>query len=997
LESTKEPLENRVWRFYQRQNTAGFLNAGMSTRPSQVARVLDDGSTQLWQYSFDGNNHLSSSTDPLGRSISRVYSGIDLVSVAQANGEQVLSATYNSTHQMLTRTDASNQTTTYTYNNFGQPLTVTDPTGRTSTMVYDNQGYLQESDGFDPAIKSTFTYDGFGRLASTTSYPDGYTVALAYDATNGNPLATLNRPTTVTYPDGSYTEADYTNLDVEWSRDRGGNWTHRLTNKLRQLVASIDPLGQITQFGFCLCGKLVRIVDPNGNVTQWKLDDAERPISKVYADNTEVDYTYGNTNSRLLQVTDAKGQTTNYQYNLDGATAGVTYGGTAPATPSVSYTYDALRGRLATMVDGIGTTTYSYFHIAGGTATTGAGRLQSTSGPFQNETVGYQYDALGRLTTRTVDGVAETYAFDSLGRLQTDTNALGTFNYGYDGVTNRLASVGYPNGQQALYSYLEDNTQDRRMSQIKHLTPTSTLLDEFDYTYDGPQPGASVGSMATNDYALRYDAIGQLRQAVLNGDSTNPGSSVWNYDPAGNRIGVQSGSGTLSTAVPTSTNSLFSLNGGGSVFVAGTLSKWANVTVNSQPASLNAAKNSFQAFVPLPTGVQSISISATDVDGNTATNAYHLNISAGAGESFAYDANGNTTSLAPTATGSTPETLEWDAVDRVTAINIGTHRTQFAYDGNGARVRITEMDNGSTTTDRFYVANEERDAASGQVLRIFQTQGEQRISNTASMNYFYARDHLASTRELTDSAGQIQASYAYDLWGGPRKLQGQLDTEIEFTGYWYHNPSGLEISPTRLYLASSGLFVSRDPVQENGGLNLYSYCGNDPANLLDPSGLDAQIYVFRTSRTSVATVYVYENNNYLGNFQAEKNIRSGTEAPSDGVYSVKPKDNFTAGDPFVNGTPSITGNGRPTGSPQSGDNATFRIHPDGTSNGCLTVPLYWADEIWDIMDREIDEGGTQITYQTDPSFTPWVGPTSSITPLGATVHSWPVFQIQGSP
>ncbi len=51
---------------------------------------------------------------------------------------------------------------------------------------------------------------------------------------------------------------------------------------------------------------------------------------------------------------------------------------------------------------------------------------------------------------------------------------------------------------------------------------------------------------------LTYDAIGQLRQAILNGDSTNAGSNVWNYDPAGNRIGVQSGSATLSTAVPTS-------------------------------------------------------------------------------------------------------------------------------------------------------------------------------------------------------------------------------------------------------------------------------------------------------------------------------------------------------------------------------------------------------------------------------------------------------------
>jgi hypothetical protein len=40
-------------------------------------------------------------------------------------------------------------------------------------------------------------------------------------------------------------------------------------------------------------------------------------------------------------------------------------------------------------------------------------------------------------------------------------------------------------------------------------------------------PGETLGAMSTTAYDLTCDAIGQLRQAVLNGDSTNPGSSVW--------------------------------------------------------------------------------------------------------------------------------------------------------------------------------------------------------------------------------------------------------------------------------------------------------------------------------------------------------------------------------------------------------------------------------------------------------------------------------------
>jgi hypothetical protein len=36
-----------------------------------------------------------------------------------------------------------------------------------------------------------------------------------------------------------------------------------------------------------------------------------------------------------------------------------------------------------------------------------------------------------------------------------------------------------------------------------------------------------------------------------------------------------------------------------------------------------------------------------------------------------------------------------------------------------------------------------------------------------------------------------------------------------------------------------GRWLSRDPIGEDGGFNLYAYCGNDPVNKHDPTGLDA--------------------------------------------------------------------------------------------------------------------------------------------------------------
>lgn len=47
------------------------------------------------------------------------------------------------------------------------------------------------------------------------------------------------------------------------------------------------------------------------------------------------------------------------------------------------------------------------------------------------------------------------------------------------------------------------------------------------------------------------------------------------------------------------------------------------------------------------------------------------------------DSNGN-------MTGDGTRTCEWDAENRLTAITIGSQRSEFSYDGNDRRVRVVE-------------------------------------------------------------------------------------------------------------------------------------------------------------------------------------------------------------------------------------------------------------------------------------------------------------------
>lgn len=105
------------------------------------------------------------------------------------------------------------------------------------------------------------------------------------------------------------------------------------------------------------------------------------------------------------------------------------------------------------------------------------------------------------------------------------------------------------------------------------------------------------------------------------------------------------------------------------------------------------------------------------------------------------------------------------------------------------------------------------------------------------MNYFYTTDHLGSVRELTDTAKVIRARYDYDPCGRLTKVSGDLEANFGFTGFYRHATSGLDLTLYRAYDSEHGRWISRDPIGENGGLNLYGYVGNNPLRYLDPLGL----------------------------------------------------------------------------------------------------------------------------------------------------------------
>jgi len=848
-ESHKSVDQNRIWFGYTGELVSYQASSTMLALPTQKGRIMDDGSTQLFTYAYNALGKVTQQIDPLGRETDYTYASnnIDLLTVKQKTGtstyDLLATYTYNSQHEVLTMTDASDQTTTNTYYTNGELHTITNAKGQVTTYAYNSSGYLTSVTGPMSGSTVSFTCDSYGRVATVTD-SQGYVTTTNYDA--------MDRPTLITYPDSTTSQISYQNLDAQFTKDRLGRWTHIFYNSIRQPISVMDALGNVTTSIYTLSAGLGSIIDPSGHVTTWQHDGQNRVTEKDYPDGHSEHITYENTTSRVKSATDANGSVATNTYNVDNTVASVSTsaGSGVVATPTVSYTYDAIYPRVHTMTDGVGTTTSSYNGVyVSGAAITGGGRLGSVSVPVAGTTatLAYTYDELGRQLSQSVDSTASSVTYDTLGRVATATNALsGTaFSYTYLANTGRVSSVTNPNGQSTVYTYQDSSsTGEPRLSEIKNLNSSSAVISKFDYGYDAQgQITSWTQQTDSNDpqqWAMQYDNGGRLLGVNITDTTTSAllHQYAYAYDPAGNRTTEQI-DGNVTSSSYNNLNQLTGQSPGGAMIFSGTVSKYSTITVGGNPASLDASNN-FRGAATVTTGTNDVPIIATDVDGNVATNTYQVVVPSGSSPSYTYDYNGNLLTDGV-------RTFSWDAKNELISIAYsagaysGTH-TEFTYNGAGARVKIVErtgttLGSGTVTSTKWYIANEERDN-SNTVLKRYFSQGEQRIVSGTPTSYFYTRDHLGSIREMIDGSGTIQARYSYDPYGRRTKVSGSLDCDFGFTGYYYHATSGLDLSATRPYDPNLGRFIQRDPLAEAAGLNMYAYCGGNPVNLSDPSGLD---------------------------------------------------------------------------------------------------------------------------------------------------------------
>ena len=794
--SEKAPLENRVWYAYAGQTNTNETPA--SANPTRIARILGDGTTQSSSFEYNSLGNRTKTTDPVGRVMSYVYDAkdIDILEVRQTTGainELLRKFTYNSQHEPLTDTDAAGQATTFTYNAYGQILAQKNAKNETTTFDYGD-GAVGHPIGYLTSITSplfngtsavtTLAYDWANRVRTVTDL-DGYTITTDYDG--------LDRPIQVGYPDGTNQQFQYSQdfgqgavaiLELTKSKDRRGLWTSRHYNANRQMDSITDALNRTTRFGWCSCGSLTSITDPKNQVTIFNRDLQGRVYQKVFADNSTVNYLYdgqtvANTagaSSRLKSSTDAKNQRTNYSYLVDDNIQQVTYTNTSGQPlnpPTPSVSFTYDPNYNRVRTMVDGTGTTTYgYSPITFPPALGAGRLTTIDGPLLNDAIAFGYDELGRITSRSINGSANASSWAF--------DNLGRVS----SVVNKLGT--FTNAYVGVTDRVGKVTYPGGTTANYLYLPNiqNKRLQEIKYL--------SSRNALISQFDYTYDPEGQVLTWTKNYSGLNPAPQKLDlsYDYADQ---------LLAAPVKNATT---------------------NALIKQYAYGYDLASNRTSELV----GIKTITSTSNNVN-------ELVSQSGGTTRTLTYDANGNLVN------DGSKRTFEWDAGNRLAAINYtGTHiRTEFSYDGLSRMAKVVEKSGTTIKSTRKFIwcgleRCEYRDANDAVTLRVY-PQGQ--YSGTTP--YYYTHDHLGSIREMLKSDGSVVGRYDYDPYGRSTTVKNTVP-DFNFTGLYRHSASNLDFAVYRTYDPDLGRWLSRDPIGEIGGLNLYGYASNDPINLIDPIG-----------------------------------------------------------------------------------------------------------------------------------------------------------------
>jgi RHS repeat-associated protein len=192
----------------------------------------------------------------------------------------------------------------------------------------------------------------------------------------------------------------------------------------------------------------------------------------------------------------------------------------------------------------------------------------------------------------------------------------------------------------------------------------------------------------------------------------------------------------------------------------------------------------------------------------------------------------------------------------------------------------------------------------GQIeLSVFNTQFGQSSPTSSSglYGFYYFYDGNGNVGQLVDDGANIASHYEYDPFGNNIMSSDNMavGNPYGFSTKYFDNEYDLYYYGYRYYLPELGRWMNSDPIGENGGINLYEFVLNNPANQVDPfgfniskSGIENHRYVFTCKCGWLDFVHIKQ---YFDHYmkimdaisQGKTVIRMGGIVPKDPEASAK--------------------------------------------------------------------------------------------------------------
>ncbi len=392
--------------------------------------------------------------------------------------------------------------------------------------------------------------------------------------------------------------------------------------------------------------------------------------------------------------------------------------------------------------------------------------------------VNYNYNLLGDIKTISNSGYNVSYGYDRLGRVKnigndSDPDFFAAYQYDNDTFTETLG-----NGVVGTFTYNNEGLT----GVIQYKFGSKTLFREsLYYTHrKNGESGYYNGNIASADYNI---------------DGSDDYNYEYTYD-AFDRLKEAKGTYTSGVHLP---------------------DKSINYDVNGNIELVNSTQNP---------GAYNY-VSGTNRIANIDT------------DKFKYDSSGNVTGY---------EKFNISNITYDPVSNLSTHivkneqTTKFRYNGNNQRVR---KQNGVNKVTYLHGLNsypileltEKNERRTFQAYIYGPTGNIAIVQDDGANNVYYPlKDHLGSTRVLTNSEGGNVGYFNYSPFGETLNstISPPIKLRYRYTGQEYDAETNLYNYRARLYDPAIGRFYAPDPSgQQNSS---YAYVGNNPISLTDPTG-----------------------------------------------------------------------------------------------------------------------------------------------------------------